>query len=78
MDEMKMKLTSKFMRGLVSKLLSNFVSTKLGYKIDIHFEELDINVIDGETDISANIKAHVDSPEFIKLVKAIDNPTSRE
>lgn len=78
MDEMKMKLTSKFMRGLVSKLLSKFVSTKLGYKIDIHFEDLDINVVDGETNISASVKAHVDSPEFIKLVKAVDEQTSRE
>lgn len=77
MDEMKMKLTSKFMRGLVSKLLSKFVSTKLGYKVDIQFEHLDINVVDGETDITANIKAHVDSPEFVKLVKTIDEQTTQ-
>lgn len=70
MDEMKLRLTTKFMRGIVSKLLAKMIYKKTGYKVDIQINDLDINVIDGETKISTNVEAKIDSKEFMKIIKS--------
>ena len=51
MDEMKLRLSTRFMRNLVSKLIAKTIYKKYGYKVDIQLKDLDINVIDGETSI---------------------------
>lgn len=71
MDEMKIKLSSKFMMGIVSKLITKTLKKKLGYNIDIQLNDLDISVIDGETKIAVNIEAKIDSAEFTKIVTGI-------
>lgn len=70
MDEMKLRLTTKFMRGIFSKLLAKMIYKKTGYKVDIQINDLDINVIDGETKISTNVEAKIDSKEFMKIIKS--------
>lgn len=70
MDEMKLRLTTKFMRNLASKLIAKMIYKKTGYKVDIQINDLDINVIDGETKISTNVEAKLDSKEFMKIVKS--------
>ena len=70
MDEMKLRLGTKFMRGIVSKLLAKMIYKKTGYKVDIQINDLDINVIDGETKISTNVEAKIDSKEFMKIIKS--------
>lgn len=71
MDEMKLKLSTKFMRGLVSKLIARAVYKKTGCKIDIQLNDLDISVIDGETSISTNVEVKLNSNEFMKIMKSI-------
>lgn len=71
MDEMKVKLTTKFMRGIVSKLISRMVYKKFGYKVDIQLNDLDINFVDGETKINTNVEVKLDSKEFTKIIKSV-------
>lgn len=71
MDEMKLKLSTKFMRNIVAKLISKMIYKKTGCKVDIQLNELDISVIDGETYISTSIEAKVNSNEFVKIMKNI-------
>ena len=71
MDEMKLRLTTKFMRNIVSKLLAKLIFKKTGYKIDIQLNDLDLNFVDGETKINANVELHLDSKEFTKIIKTI-------
>lgn len=71
MDEMKVKLSTKFMRNLVSKLIARTIYKKYGYKIDIQLNELDVSVIDGDTKISTNVEVKLDNKEFMKIVKSI-------
>lgn len=70
MDEIKVRLTTKFMRKIVSKLMARMVYKKTGYKVDIQINDLDINVVDGETKISTNVEVKLDSKEFMKIVKS--------
>lgn len=71
MDEIKVKLSTRFMRMLVSKWISRTIRKKYGYKIDIRFGELDIESIDGETSVKANVELRVDSDEFKKILKNV-------
>lgn len=71
MDEMKLKLSTRFMRNIVAKLIARMIYKKTGYKVDIYLNELDINVVDGETHISTNVEAKIESGEFMKIMKNI-------
>lgn len=72
MDEMKLNLTTKFMRGVLAKLISKMIKKKFGYKVDIHFSEIKLDMIDGQTHIHLNADAEMESDEFKKLLNAIN------
>lgn len=71
MDEMKLKLSTKFMRGMVSKLISRTIYKKIGYRVDIQLNDLDVQIVDGETKIDANVEIKINSNEFMKIMNAI-------
>lgn len=71
MDEMKIKLSTKLMRGFVSKLLARMIYKKTGYKVDIHVNDLDVKVIDGEANVAANLEVKINNDEFLKIIKSI-------
>lgn len=71
MDEMKVKLSTKFMRSLVSKLIARTIYKKYGYKIDIQLNDLDISVINGEAKVSTNVEVKLDSQELTKILNGI-------
>ena len=70
MDEMKIKLSTKFMRSIVSKLISMSINKKFGCKVDIQLNDLDIEFIDGETKVSTNVEVKMSNKEFMKIVKS--------
>lgn len=72
MDELKMKLSTKFMRGIIAKLIAKFIYKKYGYKVNIQLNDLEINVIDGDTDIHANVEVKMNSKEFMDVMKSIN------
>lgn len=71
MDEMKLKLSTKFMRNIAAKLIARTIYKKTGYKVNIQLNELDVNVVDGEMYISTSIEARVNSNEFVKIMQNI-------
>lgn len=73
MDEMKLKLSTKFMRGIVSKLLSKLIFKKTGCKVDIRLDELDVVVFNGDTTVKVNAEVKLKSEEFNKIMKSLEN-----
>lgn len=71
MDEMKLKLRTKFMKNVVSKWISKAIYKKFGYKIDIQLSDLDIGFVDGETIINTNVSVKLNSDEFKKIIETI-------
>ena len=67
---MKLRLSTKFMRNIVSKLVAKAIYKKYGYKVDIQLSELDVSFIDGEAEIEVNAAVRLDSKEFMKIVKS--------
>ena len=70
MDEMKLKLSTKFMKGMVSKLIAKALYKKLGYKVDIQLNDINVEFIDGETSIHADVDLRLDKEEFTKLINS--------
>lgn len=69
MDELKIKST--FMKGILNKVLSKMIQKKLGYKVDIRIEDLDIKIINEKACLHANIEAEIDKAEFAQIMKTI-------
>ena len=72
MDEMKLNLTTRFMRGVLAKLVSRKIKKQYGYKTDIYFNEFKMDMLDGQTHLHVNFDLDMDSEEFKKLMKAIE------
>ena len=72
MDEMKLKLSTKFMRGIVAKLIAKAIYKKTGCKVNIQLNDLDVSIIDGETRINTNVELKLNSNEFMKMMKSFD------
>ena len=72
MDEMRIKLSTSFMRGIVSKLIARSIYKKYGYKVNIKLEDLDVWFIDGDTTVKLNVEAKLKSEDFKRIMKTID------
>ena len=71
MDELKLNLSSKFMRGIVTKLITKAINKKTGYKIEIDLHSLNVEVIDGKAYIHVDADAEINNDELMKIVKTI-------
>ncbi len=71
MDVLKLKLSTKFMRNMVANLISKALFKKMGYKIDILLNEIEVKNEDGKVYLHINADAEVDNGEFVKILKSI-------
>ena len=71
MDELKLKLSTKFMRGIVTKLISKAIYKKYGYDIDILLNEIEIRNEGGKVCLHANVDAEINNEDFKKIIKSI-------
>lgn len=69
MDELKIK--SKLLTNIVSKIIRSTVKKKLGYDIDIQLHELTATINDGKAHVYINAEGDVDVKEFKKFTKVI-------
>lgn len=71
MDEMKLKLSTKFMKGIVANLISKAIFKKLGYEIDILINEINVTVENGKMHIHADVDAETSNSEIMKIIKSV-------
>lgn len=73
MDFLKFKLaSSKMMKGILTKIVEKKIYEKLGYKIDIQLNDLQVDMIDGEIKAHLNVDAKMAKDEFERLMRSID------
>lgn len=65
-----LKITSTFARGILNLCLSKIIQKKLGYMIDIEFNDLDIKITDGKVYVRANVYGETTIDEFEKIIKS--------
>lgn len=72
MDELKLKLTTRIMRGLVAKLIKGSIRKKYGYNVDVWLNELDIEVVDGKARLHTSVDVELKNDDLVSIVKSIN------
>ena len=67
---MLINLRTKFMRKVVSKLISKTIKSKAGYEVDVQLGELNVSFEDGEITVKANLEAKLNKEEFMRILKS--------
>lgn len=71
MDELKLVLSTKFMKGLITKIIKKAILKKTGYEIDIQINKIAVETIDGKVTLHMDADASVNSEDFVGIVKDI-------
>lgn len=71
MDEMKLKLTTRFMKGILAKFVSRSIRKKYGYKVDIRINDIDMDMFNGQTNLHLDVDLNLGSEDFKKLMESI-------
>ena len=69
MDEMR--IGSKFITGIISKLLVTVVKQKLGYNIDFKLNAVNATVGDGKAHAHLDIDAEVSNEEIMRILSGV-------
>lgn len=72
MDEMRIKLHSRVMRGIVSKLISNAIQKSTGHKPNIRIKELGIETVDKRIAFNINIEGDISEAVLYKIDQLIE------
>lgn len=69
MDEMKIKISTKFMRGIVAKIASKIIANKLGIKADIQLNGISVEKINNKIHLHIDVDADIDETSLLKLTR---------
>ena len=69
---MRIKLSTRFMRNIVSKLLSRFVYKKTGCRVNIQIKDLDALIINGDTTVKLTVEAKLKSEDFNRIMESLE------
>ena len=72
MDMLKLKISTKFMKGFIAKVVSKKIYEKLGCKVDIQFKDIEIDTKDGDVIIHVDVDGKINKTEFERLLETID------
>lgn len=72
MDMLMMKLSTKFMKGIVAKIIARKVYKKFGYKIDIQLNDVQIDMINGDIKLHIDADGKMNKTEFDRLMETIN------
>lgn len=68
MDEMKLNLSTKLMRGLVAKLIKKAIYNKFGCDVNIEIKYLSVGYTDGKANLQLDMDADIGKDELGKIL----------
>ena len=71
MDEMKLTLSTNFMKNIIATIVHKTIAKQIGYKVTVGIRELDVSYVDGKAHLHTNIDLVMDQAEFTKLMKNV-------
>lgn len=69
MDLLKLKISTRFMKGFVAKVVSKKIYEKLGCKIDIQFRNIEIDSNNGDVTIHIDMDGKVNKTELERVLE---------
>ena len=70
MDELKLVLSTKFMRGIITKMIRKAIFKKTGYEIDIQINKIKVETYDDKICLHMDANAEINSEDFANIVKS--------
>lgn len=71
MDEMKIKLSTKFMRGIIAKALTKVIFNKFGVRPEITINGLEAEMKDSKIRFHIDINGEIDEDVLLKINRII-------
>ena len=72
LDVLKLKISTKFMKGFVAKMLSKKMYEKSGCKVDIRFRDIEVDTIGDDIIMHIDGDVKLTKTEFERFLKSID------
>ena len=69
MDELKLRLSTKWLRGIVSGFITKTLAKKLGYNVGVQINELEVKMEYGKVRVRCNVDAEMEVSDFMKLLQ---------
>ena len=66
-----MRIGSKFITSVISKIVKGVLKKKLGYDVDIQLNEFNVTFNDGKAHVHLNADAELNKDELAKILKNI-------
>lgn len=73
MDEMKIKLSTRLMRGIVAKIISKAIYKNIGVKPIINISELEAEMKDGKIRFHIDADGEIDQKVLLKIERIVDS-----
>lgn len=67
-----LKIKTKFMQNILSKIIETLIQKKTGYKIKIQLKDIDMTITEDNAHISLNAEADMDIDELKRVAKIIE------
>ena len=71
MDMLILKLSTKFMKGVVAKIISNKAYIQFGYKFNIQLNDVQIDMISGDVRLHVDADVKMNKTEFERLMEEL-------
>lgn len=67
-----LKIKTKFMQNILSKIIETLIQNKTGYKIKIQLKDIDMTITEDNAHINLNAEADMNINELKKVTKIIE------
>lgn len=71
MDELRLKLSTKFMRNIVAKLIKRLIRSKFGYDIDIRINEIEVSTVGDKIILHTSVDGEINKDDFASIVENV-------
>lgn len=69
MDELKLVISTRFMRNIITKILAKAIYKKTGYRVDIQINEIKAETCDGKVSIHMDMDAEMSGEDLMRALK---------
>lgn len=71
MDELKMKLHTKFMKRIVAKAIEKALHRKFGYDVDIQLSDVELSMDEGKINLHIAADASMSQLEMKRILESV-------
>lgn len=72
MDELKLAISTRFMRNIITKILAKAIYKKTGYRVDIQINRIEAENSNGKISIHMDVDAEMNSGDLMQALKSAD------